>query len=254
MRFKLSLTCEGQCYPPGEGHFDDCPYPLNCEFEFERLSEDKQTAVLSMDKEIPEDLIVLCHKRMREFVPQIEIPEQIVQIRRDINDGPVPGLKFDSETSELSCDWRALFTVFYGEEFLYRKLLDDAISGRKPLLDALKVKADMQELGPEDVIMRALKAFADDNSAARKTARRARIKRQFQLLDGTEWDFGRDGDSGEEAKALKAIQQARQFAGFETWSDDDSEDDEEDDETDSQEEWETEDDGDWAEGSAGSID
>jgi len=116
-------------------------------------------------------------------------------------------------------------------------------------LSELRAMVDRKEMDPHQVIMKALSSFAEDNTLARKMARRARIKRQFGELDGTEWDFGRDGDASSEENSLKKLQQLRQLASFEEWSDDDEdeEEDEEEDDDDGEEvsgdDWETEDEG-----------
>lgn len=220
--------------------------PLACEFEFHHLLADDQTAVLSVDQ-LPDDLVPVARKRMRESVSKtsIEIPCHYIQIRRDITDGPIPGLLFDSEEMELSCNWKALFTAFYGEEFLYHSLLGKAVEGRRPWLDGLKAMVDRKEMDHQHVIMKAFDAFAADDKAARKTARRARIKRQWSHID-PEWSFARDGNQEEETRVLKSLQQYRQWAGFEEWSDEEGEgEDDSNLNSGSTEEWETDDDQEW---------
>jgi hypothetical protein len=238
----------GDYQPPMQNDRRSSAYPLQCEFEFQRLSEDSQTAILGLD-DYPEDLVPVARKRMREVVSetQIEIPSHNIQIRRDITDGPIPGFSFDGDKMEMTCDWKALFSAFYGEEFLYHSLLGQAMEGRMPWLDELKSMVDTKEMDPEQVMMRALDGFAADDKSARKTARRARIKKQWADID-PEWSFERDGDQEEETRALKSLQQCRQWASLEEFSDDEdeedggNEDEDDDDDDGSAEEWETDDD------------
>lgn len=220
-------------------------FPLACEFEFQRLLENNRTAILGVD-DLPDELVPVARRRMREVVSetQIEIPCHNIQIRRDITDGPIPGLSFDGDAMEISCDWKALFSAFYGEEFLYHSLLGIAIEGRKPWLEGLKGMVDKKEMDDQQVIMNALNAFAADDKSARKTARRARIKKQWADID-PEWSFKRDGDQEEETRVLKSLQQYRHWASFADFSDEENEDDEdgdEDEDAGSAEEWETDDD------------
>ncbi|KAE8447021.1 hypothetical protein EG329_011155 [Mollisiaceae sp. DMI_Dod_QoI] len=239
----------GDYLPPMRGGRRQSALPLSCEFEFQHLSEDNNTATLCVDKEMPDELKPITRKRMRESMAEshLEIPLHIIQIRRDINDGPISGLSIDYDKLELSCNWREVFTAFYGEEFLYHKLLTQAVAGRESWLAELKAKVDKKEMDPQQVIMKAINGFAEDNMLARKMARRARVKRQFAEFDGTEWDFSRDGDEDGEERVLKSLAQLRQFASFEEWSDDEDDVDDEDGEDGSGVEWETEDEEDGSE-------
>ncbi|KAF8848962.1 hypothetical protein BDZ45DRAFT_753265 [Acephala macrosclerotiorum] len=244
----------GEYVPPARDDRRFPAVPLSCEFEFESLSADRRTAILSLDEEINEDMVddlkLLIQKRLRQLMGEshIEMPKHTVQIRRDVNDGPIPGVAVDYDTLKLSCNWRELFSVFYGEEFLYHKFSADAASKKLGWLKDLREKVDKKEMDAMAVIQKALHAFADDSSIARKMARRARVTRQFVEWNGTEWDFARDGDEEQEEEILKNLQQFRQWASLGEWSDDEEADDdsEEDDddsvEEESGEEWETDDD------------
>ncbi|KAK0104272.1 hypothetical protein ONS96_005364 [Cadophora gregata f. sp. sojae] len=219
---------------------------LVADFNFSSLSEDRATATFTVDTdELPENLHPRVRKRLREYVNNmnIEVPRHTVQIRRDVNDGPIPGLTMDYDKLELSCDWRELFGAFYSEEYLYHKFTAKALTDRALWLTELKSKVDRGELDPMKVMTQALTAFADDSKDCRKLARRVRIGWQFKKHDGTEWDFGRDGDEAEEKRCLAELQKFRHFSSLEEFSDDDSEegDEEEDDKSDDNEEDEWED-------------
>ncbi|KAK0102617.1 hypothetical protein ONS95_006225 [Cadophora gregata] len=219
---------------------------LVADFNFSSLSEDRATATFTVDTdELPENLHPRVRKRLREYVNNmnIEVPRHTVQIRRDVNDGPIPGWTMDYDKLELSCDWRELFGAFYSEEYLYHKFTAKALTDRALWLTELKSKVDRGELDPMKVMTQALTAFADDSKDCRKLARRVRIGWQFKKHDGTEWDFGRDGDEAEEKRCLAELQKFRHFSSLEEFSDDDSEegDEEEDDKSDDNEEDEWED-------------
>lgn len=38
------------------------------------------------------------------------------------NDGPIPDATYDTETRELGCDWRKMYSAFYGEYLLILRL------------------------------------------------------------------------------------------------------------------------------------
>ena len=46
-------------------------------------------------------------------------PPHIVSVRRMINDTEIPGIHFDSQTQELHCDWKGMFTALLSEQKLY---------------------------------------------------------------------------------------------------------------------------------------
>ncbi|KAG4416013.1 hypothetical protein IFR04_010838 [Cadophora malorum] len=219
---------------------------LLAEFNFSSLSEDRSTATFTVDAdELPENLHPRARKRLREYVNDmnIETPRHTVQIRRDVNDGPIPGLTVNYDKLELSCDWRGLFGAFYSEEYLYHKFTAKTLKDRASWLSELKSKVDSGELDPMKVMTQALTAFADDSKDCRKLARRARICWQFKNHDGTEWDFGRDGDEAEERKCLAELQKIRHFTSLEDFSDEESEEGDDDDEEgdseeDEEDEWE----------------
>lgn len=242
----------GDYHPPMQSDRRSSGFPLACEFKFQSLLEDGKTAILSV-YDLLEKLVPVARKRMREVVSErhIEIPSHNLQIRREVTDGPIPHLSFDGEKMEVSCDWKELFSAFYGEEFLYHSLMGAAIEARKPRLDGLKTMVAEEEMGVEQVIMRVFATFAALDKVARKTARRARIKKQWADID-PEWTFERDGDQDEETRVLKDLKQYRKLASFEEWSDDEEEEDDENADTDDEdedagiaEEWETDDDQEW---------
>lgn len=224
---------------------------LGADFDFSSLSEDGITATFTVDTEhLPEDLHPRARRRLREYLGYMDIdfPKHTVEIRRDVNDGPIPGLSIDYDKLELSCNWRELFNAFYTEEYLYHKFTADAIKKRESWVAELKSRVDRGELDPMSVMTKVFTAFGDDTKESRKLARRARICWQFKQKDGTEWDFRRDGDEAEERKCLAELQNVRFQASFAEFSDDGSEEDggdEENKEEDEEDEWEdTDSDGD----------
>lgn len=61
---------------------------------------------------------------MTQMAHEFERPKRIIRIHADITDGPIPSLSFNPENLQLSYNWREMFTIFYGEQRLYHKLLD----------------------------------------------------------------------------------------------------------------------------------
>ncbi|PBP22189.1 hypothetical protein BUE80_DR007010 [Diplocarpon rosae] len=206
-------------------------------FEFSSLCGDEVIAIFSADEVLPENLQPRIKKRLREYVvgADILVPQHTVQIRRDINDGPIPHLSIEYEKLELSCDWRKLFSFFYNEEYLYHAITAKTLKKREPLLAELKAKVDRGQMDPMAVMQRALTTFGEDSKASRKLARRARIIWQCQEHDGTEWDFDRDGNAEEENKCLADLQKIRQYASLKEFSDEESDDPEREDEDDEDE-------------------
>jgi hypothetical protein len=212
---------------------------LSANFEFVELSEDGHTATFRLeDNDGLEELIAPTKERMQTYIENMEIgdPKHSIQIRRDVLDGPIPSLSFDKNMCELSCNWRDLFTAFYGEESLARRLTDKWLDTKVAYLEELKKKMARGEMGAERIISAAIREIGSGEDICRRNARRARIRHQFRELDGSNWNPERDGDSGKEGDALRKLKILKQLASNEEFSDeeysDEWEDDDEDDETD----------------------
>ena len=216
------------------------PLPmLPASFEFVELSEDGYTATFRLeDDDALEELIAPTKERMQTYIESMDIadPKHSIQIRRDVLDGPIPSLSFDKNTCEMSCNWRDLFTAFYGEESLARRLTDKWLDTKMAYLEELKKKMARGEMGAERIISAAILEIGSGEDICRKNARRARIRYQFRELDGSDWNPERDGDSRKEGDALRKLKILKQLASNEEFSDeeysDEWEDDDGDDETD----------------------
>ncbi|PBP26336.1 hypothetical protein BUE80_DR002637 [Diplocarpon rosae] len=217
----------GEYVEVGNALQDDEIRHLAAGFEFSSLCGDRATAIFSADEDLPENLQPRIKKRLREYLVRADIlvPQHTVQIRRDINDGPIPNLSIEYEKLELSCDWRKLFSIFYNEEFLYRAITAKTLKEREPLLAELKAEVDRGQMDPRVVMQQSLTMFGEDLKTSRKLARRARIIWQCKEHDGTEWDFDRDGNAEEENKCLADLEKIRYYASFEEFSDEESDDD-----------------------------
>ncbi|CZS97853.1 uncharacterized protein RAG0_06741 [Rhynchosporium agropyri] len=218
-------------------HYRSREHQLIAPFNFSSLAEDGSTAIFSVDTaSLTDELQPKARQRLRFDLSQsmIEQPQHTVQIRRDVNDGPIPGLSMDYEKLELSCNWRELYAAFYNEEYLYHIFTRKALKKRGPWLEGLKAQVDRGQLDPMAVMTKALTAFADDSKVCRKLARRARICWQYKKHDGTEWDFGRDGDEDTERNCLAELQNVRHFSSMEIFSDEESGEDDEEEEEDSE--------------------
>lgn len=223
---------------------------LEINFDFDRLSDDKSVAFFKVDSPVdPKWKEAIVHKLRRSAsTRQYELFLHIVRVRNHLNDTPVPRLHIDYDEMELSCDWRALFTHFYGEEMLCSNLMLN--SSR---LDAAKHQMHDQiaagQLDAGKAIEDALYLFGavmDDN---RKMARRARIWRLYeQNPDPDIPDFHWEANQSylqTEKRIMEQLKMAMFGAGFDSDSDDPSDDEEEGDEEGSGEEadeWEDEED------------
>jgi len=169
-------------------------YGVNMEFEFSKLSnDDKAIAIFHVEEETPEELQQIFKARLRDQVGKMDanigMPAYHIQIRREVNDGPIPGISLDDNADLLSCNWRQLFTAFYGEELLYNKLTEESLKEKEAWTDGLKAKVDRRELNPEQAIREAVSSFASSAETCRKKARRSRIRHQSRLM-GKVWNFG----------------------------------------------------------------
>ena len=215
---------------------------LNSLFEFLHLSEDKTQATFEIDQ-TDEKYKPKIRERLQDALENrlIEAPGYEIQIHRDINDGPIPGLSVDYENLQFTCDWREMYTIFYGEEQIFHGLLNKWVKEQEKWTIGLREKMERGELDMMKMVEQAFDGFASGSEDARKTARRARIRKEYLRLDGTEWDADRDGNERQETKALEMLKDSRIFCSFEEHSDDEDEDVEEDGSSEDYEEGEWED-------------
>ena len=215
------------------------------DFEFAELSEDGRTATFRLHDDRPEQLILPTKERMQEYLDIMDIadPKHTIKIRRDVLDGPIPNLAYNKTTCELSCNWRDLFTAFYGEEALARRLTNKWLDSKVAYLEELKAKMRRGEMGTERIISAAISEIGSGEEICRRNARRARMRHQFRGLDRT-WDPDRDGDSRKERDALAKLRTLKVLASNEAFSDeeysDEWEDEDEADESDEEESTEDE--------------
>jgi hypothetical protein len=216
---------------------------LAADFVFAELSDNGRTATFRLEEGIPEALIPPTKERMQRHIEDMDIadPKHTIQIRRDVLDGPIPSLSFDKSNCELSCNWRDLFTAFYGEESLARRLLDKWLDSKVTYLEELKAKMRRGEMGAERIISAAILEIGSGDEICRRNARRARIRHQFRDLDGRTWDPERDGDSDKECDALTKLRIFKQLASNEAFSDEEYSDEWEDEDEDEDDQTEEED-------------
>jgi hypothetical protein len=212
---------------------------LDSAAEYLRLSDDKTKALFKLEAGY-EDVLEEFRTRLQHCIAGMghEFGEthHLIQIRCDVTDGPIPGLFLDLNKLEFSCDWREFFTVFYGEQRLYHKLLAAWVKEQDGWADNLRTQMETGKINMETFMEQAVGAFASSHDKALKKARRARIRLQYKQLDGTDWDAEIDGDLVAERKALKRLADIRYMASFEDFSDDEEEEEEEE-----EDEWEDED-------------
>jgi hypothetical protein len=167
---------------------------------------------------------------MQEYLDNMDIanPKHTIQIRRDVLDGPIPNLSYNNTTCELSCNWRDLFTAFYGEEALARRLTNKWLDSKVAYLEELKAQMRRGEMGTERIISAAILEIGSGDDICRRNARRVRMRNQFRDLDGRTWDPERDGDSRKESDALAKLRTLKVFASNEAFSDEEYSDEWED--------------------------
>jgi hypothetical protein len=222
-------------------------FTLTADFEFAEISEDGRTAKFRLHDGMPEQSILQIKERMQEYLDTMVIadPKHTIKIRRDVLDGPIPNVSYNKTTCELSCNWRDLFTAFYGEKALARRLTNKWLDSKMAYLEELKAKMRRGEMGAERIISAAILEIGSGEEICRRNARRARIRHQFRGLDGRTWDPERDGDSTKECDALEKLGTLKVLASNEAFSDeeysDEWEDEDEDEADDSDEEENTED-------------
>lgn len=212
---------------------DDTRVILDVEFEFSHLSQDKSVAVFKVD--CAEEIGGEVKRRLKGVtLDDINEPKHYVQVHRELNDTPIPGLSIDYEKLELSCDWHGLFTRFYGEEMLYHTLQAAWVEEKKDWTTNMGKMALRGQLDMMQLIQKAVHAFGDAAEESRYKARKARQRRQYKERGE---EFGELGEPEEKA-LVKQIAKARQLASMEDDSDyeDDEVDEEDDDESD---EWQT---------------
>jgi len=192
-----------------------------------------------------ENIHSIIRKRLREYTQEmdIETPQHTIQVRRDLSDGPLPDLSIDDDKFELSCNWRELYTIFYGEITISENLLKGWSESQKGWAEGMRAQMETGGMSMMSVLQQAMGAFASKNNDAIKIARRARVKRQFKLL-GKDWDPEVDGRPGLERDILKGLADVRQVCSMEEFEDDEFDDGEEADDadgSDEDDEWEDED-------------
>ncbi|KAG9239897.1 hypothetical protein BJ878DRAFT_7520 [Calycina marina] len=211
---------------------------LDAEFKFLRVSEDQNTAIFKIDC-IDDEHKAIVEGRLREATAgdKIEFPQNTIQIRRDLTDGPVPSLAIDYEIFELSCDWREMFTIFWSEVRLTSNLTRDWVEKQEAWMNTMKAEVTSGQMDMGTMMMQAMNGFARSNKSAARTARRLRYKRMIQRTHPEMTDFTINKD--EERRILKELGQKREAAAMMDMSDDEKEDDEEE-----EDEWDDEDDAD----------
>jgi len=209
------------------------------EFEFSHLSADKTTAFF-IDEHVHPKFKPLVTRILRSCIDppiRFEKPSHTVQVRRELNDTPIPGLSIDYDTMTLSCDWRGLYSAFFAEEHLVHKIRErdmETFDARRTALinnvrgGQMDIVAAMQEM---------VTRYGGATDEARKQARRVRIRRQYEQLGYSGWNPEED-DKAEENRINRAVKERIFFASAQTFSDEEDGDDKEAEDEDG--EWEDE--------------
>jgi hypothetical protein len=146
----------------------------------------------------------------------------------------------------LTCDWRALYTRFFGEDKIYHDYLKKMVKEKEAWAFDMRQQMERGEINMLAVLERAVHTFADGSDDAKKIARRARIRRQLKE-EGVEPDFEQVFELEEEKVILKRLQEREFMSSFEEYSDDEDEPEESEEEDgggedeEDEDEWEAED-------------
>ncbi|KAH6672544.1 hypothetical protein B0J14DRAFT_75505 [Halenospora varia] len=228
----------GETYSEEIGHII-----LNMEYSFTQLSEDLSTAIFDADpgKEKYHAEIRGALKNIVESPDNfmlMEEPSHTVQIHHELNDTPIPGLSINWDTFQLTCDWRGLYTRFFGEDQLYHTLTAKWTEDNSKWAEEMSAKTARGEMDMMSAIQKAIEAFAQASDENRKKARRARISRQSHEM-GSTINYNDLVDESAEGAILEQLKQARQIASMVEDSEfDDGEYDEEEGDDDEEDEWE----------------
>ncbi len=205
---------------------------LDTAFDFSHLSEDKVTAYFKIEdaaEEYRDDLPRCLEGAIEMAIERPSAPQHLIQVRHDATDGPIPRLSinYDNFPFVLSCDWREMYTMFWGEINLSQKLLSGWADNQRGWAEGLRAQVEEGRLNEMDLITKAMSAFSSTYESNLKKARRARIKQQWKLR-GEDWKFGDEDE--DESKALERLTQLRQACDLEVFSDEEQADDEDEDE------------------------
>lgn len=205
------------------------------------MSEDSTIAIFKI-ADLNDDFKDTVTQRLKEATEGdgIEFPQHTLQIRRDLTDGPIPGLSMNCETFELSCDWREMFTIFWSEVRMTSKLTRDWVAEQEVWMNEMKGKIARGQMDVGTMMMRAMNGFATSNQSAAKTARRARIAtlRRRKYPEVEKWYV----EEQEEERILGDLGRKREIAAMVDLSDDEEEDGEEEEGESEGDGWEDEDD------------
>jgi hypothetical protein len=204
-------------------------------FEFKELSEDKQRAIFQDDlhdtepgrKNVDRIISRLKSATMKTEEGTLQMhnivrPEHTVQVHRDINDTPIPGLEIDFEKLQLSFDWKAMYTRFYGEERHYNQLMATFVEDNKGAADEMKLAMERGEMDMGAVFKRAMDLIGKSNKVSYTKARHDRVSKMMAEEGYKSFKWSED-ELLEVRKAVEKLSDQRQYASMEDDSDFDGE-------------------------------
>lgn len=219
---------------------------MTVHFEFQKISEDGKAAIFKNKPpcEIYKNFEGEMAERWPRFAGRLEgslkhsvglhlsnnqfdmiTPSHTFQIHQAVNDGPLPSLKLWDEEGKfkISCDWKAMLTIFYGEEAHWHRLMALEDDEKKRVVDRLLDQVTRGGKSDLERIQRAIETCIDWVTASRWSARRARIDRYYKEVTGKNLDWDEvaraiDDDEEEEEgedeeKAMEKLQMMREMAG-----------------------------------------
>jgi hypothetical protein len=166
---------------------------LRSRCRFTHLSNDHEIAFFIFENEFATEFQEDFVESLKDYERHVdmEYSNHVIQVGRDVNDSPISGLVVDYTKMELSCKWKDLFSLFYGEEKVYLQLREKRVT----ISEIRECKALCE---PEAFDM------DDEENILRCLARKARIRREVQLAGLPTMAWHSDCYSGDDSEELDA--------------------------------------------------
>ncbi|KAK1215251.1 hypothetical protein PQX77_022153 [Marasmius sp. AFHP31] len=212
---------------------------LATEFSFSHLDPNDRTRAIFRDVECHDDFKPMMKRHLKstfEYGNPVHRPKIVIQIRRQANDTPIPGLEFNFDNLEMKLDWMAMYSEWFKEGKEHTRYLASMVHGDGGLAAKaieMREKVERGEMDMMESFEWAIKSFFNGHTDASQKIRTERIARNVRN------DGGIDDWNDPDAKGYQRLKDIRFYISMEeTYSDEeeegeeqrDAEDDEEDEE------------------------
>ncbi|KAF9067603.1 hypothetical protein BDP27DRAFT_1449014 [Rhodocollybia butyracea] len=204
-------------------------------FEFSRIDENNRALAVFVDKRCKDQERPNLVERIKSAFEDgdgphgydFQEPQINIQIRREVNDMPLPGFEPDWNNLVIRFDWKHMFSAFFREEREFRR----RVEAREAEVLEIQSMVDRGELEGMEGFWRILRVsgLGPSHDKARREVRVDRIRKNICDSSGTEWtreiddfeDFeSEDSESEESDLGYIHLKQARNFALIDEYSDD----------------------------------